>query len=402
MSSTLGSRKRGRRSSRSSSSSARVSSANVRPYLGSLDRFSKPEQLILQAAAETLHVTVEKLIAGAAAESNSGDNFEATDSPFSDEQDPQTTSGATGDSFDSFAPQPLSGPTLTPTQPGVSTHLRNDSLVGASLDIDAEALMANQPLGSGMDNLFNLDELHSTDSNGAMLDEATQTFLGTTFPEPYMDVLSATGLVAPTQSHLPLATSTSQHTRWTPPTVDVAQSNYPHHRGISLANQATIQNHESIFGHEISAPHLSPLPVPHMFNFATGITQGIEAQQSQVPRHEQASPPTNPAKRARRGRGPYEDREKRKQTELTRRTGACITCSLNRVRVSSMHPRAKSLHFILRYDPKECGLSKYQYNDVLKYNGVRKRRRFCGTSPLHSSEGSHYRWNGEIWLSTVS
>ena len=167
MSNNLRGTKRGRRSSNSSSNSARASSGNLRPYLGSLDRFTKAEQTILQAAAEMLGVTIEKLIAGATAESNSSDDFEATDSPFSDEQNPprlETTSGNTGDSFDSFAQPLLDDQAPAGYQSQRSTRLRNDSLIGAPLGLNMETLVANQPLDLGVDNLFNLDEFQSTSS----------------------------------------------------------------------------------------------------------------------------------------------------------------------------------------------------------------------------------------------
>jgi hypothetical protein len=298
---------------------------------------------MLAGTAEIFGLTPERLFALAVAESNLHRDLEADQRPFSFEQSQppvETTSGIVGDAFGSYAPSWLESLPLAGSHNHEPTRSRNDSVTGASLDIDTQALLATPQLGfTNDDHPFNFDEVQQTGARGGITGETSQSFFGTSFPAPNLDLLSATSLGESAGSQI-ARTEPAPHPN-IPWAGVIADENY---RATALTNYSANPPHQSTFDRELLPSFREPIPAPPPFNFATGPTQGIEPRLPMAPTTHGPELPPKPAKRPRHGRGPVRDENERKQIEDTRKKGACIPCSLHRIKVRNSQSLLAATH----------------------------------------------------------
>jgi hypothetical protein len=329
--------KRGRSSCNSSFNSAQPCTSTPQSYSVSLDRFSKAEQTILQAAAETLGVPVDRLIACAptASGSTSSDELNTTDSPVSTEQS-SLHAEATYDGISApFQPYPADtppdNPRLTVSQTPDGSDSPNDSFNVATSGTHTDLWMSNQSLFWDPHDPFAFNEPQpaSVDNIQGSIQGAPGTFLR----DQYLNVLLEPDLMMQAQPQLLPAPFTAQRNpQWPTSAEEVStQSN------LSTAGYTSnphSHNHQNSLECEVwTSQDLAPsLPQPLGLPVGSKSSAGPLENQAAM-RYGTESLPANPRKKQRRGRGPYKDQEKRKQTEVTRRMGACISCSLQRIRV---------------------------------------------------------------------
>ena len=289
-----------------------------RVHASSLHSFTKPEQQMLQVTAEMLHTSVDVLIAAAnvsASPSSNGPN--EADSHFGSE--PTSTDPTTEDTTPVLL-QPTSGTMEAPEFPVTDQWVSSQAMSSSMAEQwDSTDSFPSFPADSGLN--------------------TSQTFHENERIQP--PVYSSFGyqLTFPNEANFPSEPMGAYcNPIW--PALDPGLPEEPSavldgYGDINHQTRPNFTHHDDMLRREIPLQaHEAPVPMPAFAQFYSAFgTQASETEESYI-NVEGTSiffAKQSPAKKQRRG--PYQDPAKRKETEITRKLGACIPCSLQRIRV---------------------------------------------------------------------